>query len=152
MPKFLVNTTGTVRYQAELVVEAPSEAEAEELALSIMPSISKETCQDEDDLEDVEVNEVYLLEEVEELPYLRHMIHQSAKVGDKTFFVISWNQHHGKEFRVCSTILNRIYPDGYLLEQTKFNNLDEAHGHFEQLVQRATEAEKEKVATTKKKR
>ena len=144
MPKFVVTTVGTVRYTAELIVEAASEVEAEALALVVMPSISKETCDGEDDIDDVEVNETSPLEEGEELPRMHHTIHHSATVapligsalGDETFFVISWNLQ--EEFRVCSAVgPSRVHPDGYFWEKGKFRDLVDARAAFERLVQAA---------------
>lgn len=141
MPKFLVTTIGTVRYTAQLFLDAPSEVEAEALALNIMPSISANTCDDDGDLTNVEVNEVEEVtdDQPETTSYL-HTVHASAKVGSETFSVISWSCQHD-EYRVCITLSpSREHPDGYVYEKGKFRDLGDAIDSFQMFVSRARQA------------
>lgn len=138
MPKFLVDVIGNVRYTAHIILEAASESDAEDLALRVMPSISKETCSDEDDITDTEVNEVSpVAEDAEEPDTLYHTIHYAEKIGRETFFVISWNCRND-EFRLCVGVgPNSSNPDGYFTEKGTFKELEDAHESFQAFVNRA---------------
>lgn len=148
MPKFVVTSIGTVRYTSKLVLEAADEGAAEKLALSIMPGISPHECDDEGDLNDVQVNEVQTVDDGDDEPEpFFHTVHAAKKVGRETFSVISWSCNHGKDYRVCITLPpSSQHPDGYVYDKGKVRDLLDALDSFEAFVSRAEKAES-KTAT-----
>ena len=138
MPKFVVTTVGTVRYTTQLVLESDTVNEAEALALHLMPAISPSTCEDGDDLNDVEVNETLpFSDDAEEPEPFYHTVHHAARVGRETYSVLSWSCSRD-EYRVCITFgPNSQHPDGYVDLKGKFKDLEDAQDLFERLVTRA---------------
>ena len=140
MQNFLVTISGTVKYTARILVGAANESEAESIALTSMPSISKNTCDDEEDINNVEISDATIESPTEDaLNSLSvfHTINESATVGRETFFVITWNCQEDKH-RVCVGYKpGGAYPDGYFVERGQFSDLTDARAMFHVLVKRA---------------